>query len=161
MKYLLDANVFITAKNFYYGFDFCAAFWDWIYQKNNTGKVFSIEKVGDELKSGNDDLSIWAKNLGDAFFIRPDKKILPSLTDISEWIQEQGYDRGAIYEFTQSADYYLIAHANAHSLTVVTHEAPGGSRKKVKIPDICIGMGIKCVTTFAMLRREKARFILG
>ena len=27
-RYLLDANVFIEAKNRYYGFDFCPAFWD-------------------------------------------------------------------------------------------------------------------------------------
>lgn len=28
MAYLLDANVFIQAKNRHYGFDFCPAFWD-------------------------------------------------------------------------------------------------------------------------------------
>jgi len=27
MAYLLDANVFIQAKNLYYGLDFCPAFW--------------------------------------------------------------------------------------------------------------------------------------
>ena len=26
--YLLDANVFIQAKNLHYGFDFCPAFWE-------------------------------------------------------------------------------------------------------------------------------------
>lgn len=30
MAYLLDANVFIQAKNLQYGFDFCPAFWDWL-----------------------------------------------------------------------------------------------------------------------------------
>ena len=30
MAYLLDANVFISAKNLHYGFDFCPAFWDWL-----------------------------------------------------------------------------------------------------------------------------------
>ncbi|MBI3996217.1 MAG: DUF4411 family protein [Candidatus Omnitrophica bacterium] len=33
--------------------------------------------------------------------------------------------------------------------------------KKTKIPDACIGLGIKCMTPFEMLRRERARFILG
>ena len=28
MAYLLDANVFISAKNLHYGLDFCPAFWD-------------------------------------------------------------------------------------------------------------------------------------
>ncbi len=30
MPYLLDANVFIQAKNLHYGFDFCPAFRDWL-----------------------------------------------------------------------------------------------------------------------------------
>jgi hypothetical protein len=30
MAYLLDANVFISAKNLHYGLDFCPAFWDWL-----------------------------------------------------------------------------------------------------------------------------------
>jgi len=45
MAYLLDANVFIQAKNLHYGLDFCPAFWEWLIANNNSGKVFSIEKV--------------------------------------------------------------------------------------------------------------------
>ena len=32
MAYLLDSNVFIRAKNDYYDFDICPAFWDWLEQ---------------------------------------------------------------------------------------------------------------------------------
>jgi hypothetical protein len=46
MAYLLDANVFIQAKNLRYGLDFCPAFWDWLAAKNAAGHVGSIEKVG-------------------------------------------------------------------------------------------------------------------
>ena len=56
MKYLLDANVLIQAKNLHYGFDFCPAFWDWLVESNREGKVFSIEKVDDELEAGDDEL---------------------------------------------------------------------------------------------------------
>ena len=31
----------------------------------------------------------------------------------------------------------------------------------VKIPDACIGLGLKCVTPYQMLRTERARFVLG
>lgn len=34
MPYLLDADVFISAKNLHYGFDFCPAFWDWLIRAN-------------------------------------------------------------------------------------------------------------------------------
>ena len=30
-----------------------------------------------------------------------------------------------------------------------------------KIPNACVGLGIKCMTPFAMLRHERARFVLG
>jgi hypothetical protein len=33
--YLLDANVFIQAKNLHYGFDFCPGFWDWLVASNS------------------------------------------------------------------------------------------------------------------------------
>ena len=52
MAYLLDANVFIQAKNLHYGLDFCPAFWDWLIEANARGLVYSIEKVGDELDAG-------------------------------------------------------------------------------------------------------------
>ncbi|MGA2597279.1 MAG: DUF4411 family protein [Bryobacteraceae bacterium] len=29
------------------------------------------------------------------------------------------------------------------------------------MPDACIGLGIKCMTPFEMLRRERARLVLG
>ncbi len=66
--YLLDANVFIQAKNLHYGFDFCPAFWEWLGVQNTAGKVASIEKVADEIASGEDDLSNWAQAMGRAFF---------------------------------------------------------------------------------------------
>ena len=43
MSYLLDANVFISAKNLHYGLDFCPAFWEWLIHAGNTGTVFSID----------------------------------------------------------------------------------------------------------------------
>lgn len=45
MAYLLDANVFIQAKNLHYGFDFCPAFWDWLSAQHAQGLVFSISQV--------------------------------------------------------------------------------------------------------------------
>ena len=64
MSYLLDANVFIQAKNLHYGFDFCPAFWDWLVTRNAAGRVLSIEKVGDELAAVADELSDWAAARG-------------------------------------------------------------------------------------------------
>jgi hypothetical protein len=44
---------------------------------------------------------------------------------------------------------------------VVTHEVPSTSLKRIKIPDACVGLGVRCVSPFEMLRNERARFVLG
>ena len=80
MSYLLDANVFIQAKNLHYGFDFCPAFWDWLIQNNDAKKVFSVEKVGDEVLAIADELADWANDRGPGFFLKPDNRLLPALT---------------------------------------------------------------------------------
>lgn len=69
MAYLLDADVFIRAKNLHYGFDFCPAFWDWLIQQNNESNIYSIEKVFDELLAVEDELAEWSGDRGDRFFL--------------------------------------------------------------------------------------------
>jgi hypothetical protein len=89
MPYLLDANVFIQAKNLHYGFDFCLAFWDWLLENNARGLVSSIEKVLDELIAVNDDLATWAQARGTAFFLPPDAAVLPAFGKVTAWLYTQ------------------------------------------------------------------------
>ena len=161
MAYLLDANVFIEAKRRHYGMDFCPAFWEWLDQQNAAERVFSIEKVRDELRSGHDELADWAVARGWTFFIRPDEEMLSSLVMISEWVSRQEYRPAAVSAFLEDTDYYLIAYAHAHDLVVVTHEVPSDGVRQVKIPNVCIALKTKFMTPFEMLRLEHARFILG
>lgn len=159
--YLLDANVFIEAKNRYYGLDFCPAFWSWLDMANEDGRVFSIEKIGDELLAGADELAVWTRERGEGFFLRPDATVLPSLQAVSAWASGGGFHPAAVSTFLQVGDFYLVAHAHAQGFVVVTHETPGNSTKKIKIPNPCIELGVKCITPFEMLRLEQARFVLG
>jgi hypothetical protein len=161
MPYLLDANVFIQAKRLHYGMDFCPAFWDWLIARNTANDVFSIERVGDELLAGGDELGDWVDDRGSDFFLKPDNRLLPALSKVSAWAAGQAYEPAAVNTFLLVADYYLVAHALAHGHIVVTHEIASTSTKKIKIPDACIGLGIKCVTPYEMLRTERARFVLG
>jgi hypothetical protein len=161
MAYLLDANVFMSAHRLHYGIDFCPAFWDWLVTGNQSGGVVSIEKVEDEIIAGDDELSMWAKQRGTGFFLRPDASTFPSLAAVSSWAIGQAYEQSAIATFLQVADYYVVAQALAGQHTVVTHEVPSASTRKIKIPDACIGLGIKCLTPYAMLRSARARFVLG
>jgi hypothetical protein len=161
MSYLLDSDVFIQAKNLHYGLDFCPAFWEWLIASNTASFVFGTEKVGDEIEAGADDLAGWAAARGDGFFLKPDAAILPALATVSSWTTGQNYEPAAVSTFLQVADFYLVAHALAHGHVVVTHEVAAASTKKIKIPNACIGVGVKCMSPFEMLRHERARFILG
>ena len=159
--YLLDTNVFIQAKNLHYGFDFCPAFWQWLVEQNGPGKVASIEKVRDELQACQDKLAAWAKERGDGFFLRPDGAVGSALPKVSNWAYSRDYQASAISKFLQCADYWLVAHALAHHCTVVTHEVPADTSQKIKIPNACIDLDLRCVSPYEMLRRERARFVLG
>ncbi|MTV27842.1 DUF4411 family protein [Nitriliruptoraceae bacterium ZYF776] len=159
MMYLLDANVFIQAKNLHYGFDFCPGFWDWIDRANGEGKVFSISKVFDELRAGDDDLTEWAQERRDQLFLSPDDPVIDSLRALSRWANSGRYEQTGVATFLQAADYYLVAHA--HDMTVVTHERPSDSTRKIKIPDACVGMDVPFMSTPTMLRTERARLVLA
>ena len=161
MAYLLDANVFISAKNLHYGFDFCPAFWQWLDDCNANGTVFSIEKVGDEIRAGADDLANWATARGASFFLPVGPGVVTSLAAVSAWASGKNYDPAAVSTFLSIADYYLVSQAHTGQHTIVTHEKPGASIRKIKIPDACIDLGIRCITPYEMLRNERARFVLG
>ncbi len=159
IRYLLDANVFIQAKNQHYGLDFCPAFWDWLIYANTKGVIYSIEKVKEELTVGDDELATWAKSLNEEFFLPIDYSTTQAMREVSRWV-DQNYEMGAESNFFETADYYLISYALAHRFTIVTHEKFTTSTIKIKIPNVCRELNIPCLSPFEMLRRQKVRFIL-
>ena len=161
MEYLLDANVFIQAKNQHYGMDFCPGFWDWLLARNATDTVASVSEVAAELQAGADQLAQWSAQRGAEFFLEPDTSVVSAARRIGQWVTDQPFMAAATNKFIGSADHILIAHALAKQLTVVTHEKRSNSRNAVKVPDVCDKFGIECISPFEMLRRENARLILG
>ena len=108
MAYLLDANVFIQAKNLHYGLDFCPAFWDWLVQSNNAGLVLSIERGEDEITGIADELSAWAEARGSDFFVRPDAAIVPALGQVSTWAPTRLMSRPLSVRFYRSLTSTLL-----------------------------------------------------
>lgn len=105
MAYLLDANVFIAAKNLHYGLDFCPAFWDWLVENQAEGIVFSVEKVRDEVLAVADDLANWIDQRDPSFFLAVDATSFPSLAAVSEWATGNRYDQAAVTTFLQIGAY--------------------------------------------------------
>lgn len=69
---ILDADVFIAAKNSYYAFAICPGFWDSLIHHHSVGDVYSIDRVRGELLAGRktEDLAQWVKEqLPPTFFM--------------------------------------------------------------------------------------------
>jgi hypothetical protein len=160
MAFLLDANVFLQAKNQYYGFDVCPGFWDWLEAANAAARVFSIVQVRDELAGRTDEVAEWADRQGERFFLEPDAVVLTNVGRLNAWAAAGNYRPAAVAEFLRGADAMLVAHAARLGYVVVTHELPPNGVKSVKIPEACVALGVQYTNTFGMLRRERARFVL-
>ena len=160
MTWLLDANVFIQAARREYGLDFCPAFWEWLVAANRSGKVHSLDKVLGELPPG-DDVGNWAAARGSGFFLPLQPADLASLTAVAAWARSGAFTAAGATEFLSVADSQLVAVAHARKLTVVTHEVPANSSQRIKVPNACIALGVAYASPYEMLRKERARFVLG
>lgn len=166
MYYLIDSDVFITAKNQYYAFDICPDFWHCIIQLHEQRNVVcSVDRVKNELVVGRktEDLVRWVTNmLPDTFFlpVDADDEVANLYTNIMMWLnKDTQYLEHAIAKFASGADGWLVAYAKVHELTVVTNEqrAPE-SKKEVKIPDVCDEYGVPTTNIYDMLRSLEVMF---
>jgi len=160
MKYLLDSNVFIQAKNSYYSFDFCPAFWN--YLKHFAAHIndgLSIIQIKDELLNGEDELSEWISSLPAKYFITSPQD---EFRKIVNYVDTINVSRAGKDKFLDSGDPWLIAAAMKDQCIIVTEEISAQqSTTKVKIPDICRAFHVSYIRTFDLLRQEKANFIMG
>lgn len=161
-RYVLDANVFIEAKNKYYGFDICPGFWTSLIDFNNAKRVYCIDRICDELVKQDDEIKDWVDNRSpDTFFKGTrDQKVVDSFQAMVQWVYaEVQFSLAAKTEFASVADGWVLAYAHANDLTVVTHEeyAPEVKRK-VPMPNVCVEFDIKFVNTFEMLRDLRVKF---
>lgn len=53
-RYLFDTNILINAKNNYYHPNIVPAFWQWVINGHKQGCFYSINKVSNELKKGDE-----------------------------------------------------------------------------------------------------------
>jgi hypothetical protein len=163
-RYVLDADVFIAAKNAYYAFPICPGFWQSLIHNHAQGPVCSIDRVRGELLAGRptEDLVQWVKNqLPGSFFIATDiESVLSAYADIMLWAQRstQYFDQ-AKAKFATEADGWLVAFAKVHGNIVVTNEQPRPeSRNRILLPDVCRKFNVSYKDTFSMLRELTVRF---
>lgn len=159
--YLIDSNIFIEAKNFYYAFDICPGFWEWMDMAVANDDVRSITKVYDELADGGDELATWVKGRkGDGRFLGiTDPQTQIAFRQIAAEVQRGPWRDPAKADFLAKADPWLIAKAKALGATVVTHEkADANALRRVPLPSICARFGVHTIDTWALLRGRATRF---
>jgi len=160
--YLLDADVFIQAKNLYYRFEFATGFWEWIDAAHRAGIVFSIRKVRSQLVASKkgDPVRAWAEAMPETFFLDDvkDAKTMKRYGEVIVAVQsKKQYSLEAKKEFAQNdnADAFLIAAAARHGSVLVTHEvAAPDSRSNVKIPDAADLLNVSTLSLFDLLSKH-------
>ena len=159
--YLIDSDVLIDAKNRHYGFDIVPAFWEWIEQAHRAGRVFTVQRVADEVLAGGDELADWMRRQPASFRLTRWLGRPARTEHLSQWATGVGYTQAAVATFLQAADYFLVAQALTLGFTVVTQETSDpAAKRRIKIPDACKALGVPWLTPFNMLRNEGARFVL-
>lgn len=162
-KYLLDANAFIEAKDRYYGFDICPGYWSSLLVQHDSKRLFSIDRIADELNEQGDVVKQWIENeVPDTFFKKTeDQAVIDKFQKMVNWVYSQPqFTDAAKTEFASVADGWVIAYAAVNGLVVVTHEqfAPEAKRK-VPMPNVCVEFDVEYVDTFSMLRELGEKFI--
>lgn len=159
--YLVDSDVLIDAKNRHYGFDIVPGFWRWLERAHDDGRVFTVERVSQEVRAGQDELASWMTARPASFSLKPGPDDQVALQTVSQWAMAAPYRPGVAAGFLGVGDYFLVSQALTRGFTVVTQEVPAPlSRAKLKIPDACNAIGVAWMSPFEMLRREHAQFNL-
>lgn len=164
MTYLLDANVFIEAKNRYYAFDICPGFWTWLDAAGASGMVATIAPVRDELIAGRDELADWMRARRDAAWVADvrDHDTQRCFREVAAAVQAGPWSSQGKAHFLSGADPWLVAKAMAMDATVVTHETfSAEARRRVPLPNLCAEFGRPFVNTFDVLRRLAGSFVLA
>jgi hypothetical protein len=161
MRYWLDANIFITAKNSLYAFEINTTLWAWLEKQLKAKIVMSPSRVFREIMDfkKDDPLKQWASNQKDTgLCVEPTKEVSVCLSKIANHLYtstvvgkktkkpEMRYKSAQIEVFSRGADAFVIAHAMADRGTVVTFESSKcPESQKIRIPDICAHFGVPCV----------------
>ena len=161
-EYIIDSNILISSSRRFYPFDIMPGFWRQFLEKID-GKVVLIDKVKEEIFSGNDQLSDWLRE-NQACFIQKNMSDIEVINAYSRIIQNVAdnpcYSEAAKEEFARVTDSWICAHALAHKYVVVTEETyDPNSKKRVKIPNICKGYEIEYIDMLRFFREIEVKIL--
>ncbi len=159
MIYLTDANVLITANNFYYPIDRVPEYWEWLAYMGSQGHVKMPFEIFEEVKDGPDDaekdlLFAWLQEDDIKKSLLLDEQVDPGLV---QKVIAEGYAPDLTDDEVEQIgrDPFLIAYALAGKdrwVVTVETSAPKKQRQNRKVPDVCKALGVKSCNPFEFNR---------
>ena len=137
-------------------------FWAFLDEKLEEGRIRSPRAVYQEIarnEEPDDDLARWFKNRRQrGLCVSPTKDVQEEFKKIANFVMGS-YEQPQVAEFLKGADPWLIAHAVATEGVVVTLETDQKPEaRRIRIPDVCGKVGVRCINTVRMLEELKAEF---
>lgn len=123
--------------------------WQLVETLASSGRIISVEDVLIELEAFDDVIKQWV--------IAHESIFLPLTADVQTAARAILAAYPTLVDVKKrksSADPFLIAVAQVRSAVLVTEEKISGGPGRVKIPDVCRGLGMSCIPLLQMLLDE-------
>lgn len=163
VRYWIDTNVLIHAKDVTYPMAHAKSFWSWLDREINKGRIVSAKRVYEELVDGRkqqDDLALWVKDRKHKGLCIPrTPSCHTNATKIGDYLFGGRYKSRHALKFSRGADPWLIAQAMTDKGTVVTQESSQHPEAEVvRIPDVCHHYEVKCINLTRLFEELNAEF---
>lgn len=148
-RYSLDTSALLNSWRRFYPPDVFTSLWDRIDELIAKGILVASEEVLVELGKKDDEVYRWARQRLQMFvpidgqqqqLVRNILAIYPTLVDTRR--------------NRSGADPFVIALAQLEGRTVVTYESPSNNPSRPHIPDVCVGVGIRCISFLKLIRER-------
>jgi hypothetical protein len=158
--YTIDTSCLTQAHRVYYPYDIAPSFWDFMKQKFADGSFIYTNKVADEIAKGKDALASWVQTeipYGLELDCHANTNIMAHYGQIMVWgnghPQYTSLAKSDFAEFA-NADPFVVATAIEKAAIVVSQEVSApGSKKNIKLPEVCAQFNVVHIDTFTLLRR--------
>lgn len=155
-KFLIDANVFIQAKNFHYQFCFCQGFWNFLLNLHEKKILYSLKSVYHELvEVKKDELAIWVqKNIPESFWL-DDYDAIEKYAEIIRWAHNNpSFKPVAKKNFADltTADPWLVSYAATFNYSIISQEKSNPfSPRKIYLADAAKEFRVPYFTIYEFL----------
>ena len=151
-KYVFDTNIFIELQR-HQPIDVYPTVWAKIGELIEAGIIISSKEVYEEILIGNDTLTTWAKQREACFKDSNEEVQMEVRSILAEY---RGLVEGG--KKNNNADPFVIAIAKISGCSVVSEESRTNNLNSPKIPDVCFGIGIPCLTFVDFSREMNLEF---